>query len=103
MPKKNPATRTADLFNWIALRISLPCLAFRLLHDLTSFEQVLLPAAVSWLVLLLSIPFFLAAARALGWSRGWLGALILSAGFGNTSFVGFPLLVALRGESALRI
>jgi predicted permease len=102
MPKRNPATGAGDLFNWIALRISLPCLAFRLLHDLSSLSQALLPAAVSWIILAAAIPFFALAGYTFGWSRAWVGAVILAAGFGNTSFVGFPLLVALRGEGALR-
>lgn len=36
------------------------------------------------------------------WSRSTRGALILTAGLGNTSFVGFPLLEALVGPDSLR-
>tara|TARA_R110000868_G_scaffold129349_6_gene338049 strand:+ start:8285 stop:8998 length:714 start_codon:yes stop_codon:yes gene_type:complete len=35
------------------------------------------------------------------WSRARTGALILTAGLGNTSFVGLPLLEALHGSKAL--
>jgi predicted permease len=91
--------------NSVALNVSLPCLAFHQLHALGSFESLssaLLPALMPWIVFLGSLVFFGVIARARGWPRSVLGALLLAAGFGNTSFVGFPLLIALRGEGSLR-
>jgi len=37
----------------------------------------------------------------LGWSRGTIGAVVLTGGLSNTSFVGFALVEALRGKDAL--
>src|SRR3546814_4214907 len=39
--------------------------------------------------------------RRLQWSRSRIGALTLVAGLGNTSFVGYPLIEALRGQEGL--
>jgi malate permease and related proteins len=45
--------------------------------------------------------FFLLLRKPLGLRKGTLGALILTGSLGNTSFVGFPMLIALMGQSAL--
>ncbi len=41
--------------------------------------------------------------RMLGWSRQRIGALVLPCGLGNTSFMGYPMVEALRGESGLSL
>jgi predicted permease len=41
--------------------------------------------------------------RRRGWSMTTTGALVLTTGLGNTSFIGYPLIVALRGQQALPI
>jgi malate permease and related proteins len=37
-----------------------------------------------------------------GWDRGLIGCLILTAGFCNSAFVGFPVIKALFGDEALK-
>lgn len=37
----------------------------------------------------------------LGWSKAITGALIIMAGFGNTSFVGIPIIEALYGKTGI--
>ncbi len=39
----------------------------------------------------------------LGWTKAQTGAIILTAGLANTSFVGFPLLEALIGSQAIQV
>ncbi len=39
----------------------------------------------------------------LGWARQRTGALILVCGLGNTSFMGYPLVEALRGKPGLAL
>jgi predicted permease len=39
----------------------------------------------------------------LGWSRQRIGALILVCGLGNTSFMGYPMMQALHGQSGLTL
>src|SRR5699024_2380549 len=59
------------------------------------------PAVSLWLVFLGSWLVMALAGRLFGWSRGKTGALVLTAGFGNTAFVGYPLIEALHGHEAL--
>lgn len=65
---------------------------------------VIVIAAITapWLIFALALAVLWPLARARGWSRGTLGALVLTAGLGNTAFVGFPLVEALYGADGLR-
>jgi len=59
--------------------------------------------ATPWFNFFCSIAFVVALGRMFGWSRGVIGALGLTAGLGNTSFVGLPVVEALFGEPGTRI
>lgn len=63
---------------------------------------VIAAIAAPWLVFALALAVLAPVARRRGWSRGTLGALVLTAGLGNTAFVGFPLIEALYGPDGLR-
>jgi predicted permease len=65
--------------------------------------QLIFPAAVIWIMFLLSVIFFIAAQKIFKWDKRTTGALILTGGLANTSFVGFPVLIALFGEEGLKI
>lgn len=58
---------------------------------------------MAWTAFILSYLVFGFAGKQFGWKDSMTGALILTAGLGNTSFVGFPLLEALIGPHALPI
>jgi predicted permease len=58
---------------------------------------------MAWITFLLSYLFFLYLGKKLEWSHAKTGALILTAGLGNTSFVGFPILEAIIGPHAIPI
>ena len=57
---------------------------------------------VPWLNIILALVFFSFLGKKMKWSKTLIGALILCAGFGNTSFVGIPVIQSLYGESGLR-
>lgn len=65
--------------------------------------EMLRAVMMPWLLFVCAWVFFVLLGKKLGWSRQQTGALILTAGLGNTSFVGLPLLEALLGASALGI
>ena len=46
--------------------------------------------------------FFSAIGNRFGWSKKLTGCLIITAGLGNTSFLGFPMIEALYGEEGLK-
>lgn len=58
--------------------------------------------ATQWLVFIGAAFLSHFIGSALGWSRARIGCMILMTGLGNTSFVGFPLLEALRGREGWR-
>jgi predicted permease len=91
----------AQAFNWWVVYIALPALVLGQITLLDSSAPLLLPAVSIWLVFLGGWLFIALAGYLLGWPRDKIGALVLTAGLGNTSFVGYPLIEALRGEAAL--
>lgn len=91
----------AQALNWWVVYIALPALVLGQITVLDSSAPMLLPALSIWLVFLGGWLFIALAGYLLGWPRDKTGALVLTAGLGNTSFVGYPLVEALRGEAAL--
>lgn len=87
--------------NWWVLNIALPALVLVSVTRLDISPALLWPAAGMWLVFGGAWLLLHGLGRAAGWSRGQIGALVLTCGLGNTSFVGFPLIEALRGPGAL--
>ncbi len=92
MPDNAPAT-----LNSFIIHVSLPALALLYIHDLKISGDVLLVAAMPWLVFGLSAGFFWLVARWLALPRATTGALMLTAGLGNTSFFGLPMVEAYYG------
>jgi len=87
--------------NWWLLNIALPATVLHLIPRLQfDFSLLLLPGAM-WLVFLGSWALFHALGTRLGWPSATTGAIILTAGLCNSSFVGFPLIEALRGHDLL--
>jgi predicted permease len=60
------------------------------------------PFAIGLWVFLGAILFAEVIGRWLGWDRGLRGCVAICCGFGNTSFVGFPLVEAWYGSQALQ-
>ncbi len=90
--------QTATLNHW-ALYVALPAITFLSMHRVQTLEPALVASV--WVVLAGGIGWSLVLGKLLGWDRQTIGAIILCAAFSNTSFVGFPLLEAYVGPSAL--
>ena len=82
--------------NLFIIYISLPALILNkfppLLKSLNLTGLWWVPISMAWITFILSWILISHLGRKLNWSRAKTGALILTAGLGNTSFVGFPLL-----------
>ncbi|MDE0856447.1 MAG: AEC family transporter [Nevskia sp.] len=98
-----PPPGLAQNLNWWVLNIALPALVLDLLPRIRFDAQLWFLVAAMWLVFIGAWLLFALLGRRLGWSRGRIGALILVAGLGNTSFMGYPLIEALRGQSGLAL
>jgi malate permease and related proteins len=97
-----PAVLAASL-NWWVLNVALSALVLHQIPQLRFDAHLWFPIASMWFVFFGAWTLFALAGRALRWSRARIGALTLVAGLGNTAFVGFPLIDALRGQEGLRL
>lgn len=87
--------------NSFVINISLSALSLYYIPKIALNFQVIFPVMVPWLNIILAILFFSILGKKLNWSKTLIGALIMCAGFGNTSFVGIPVIQSLYGESGL--
>jgi predicted permease len=97
-----PASAFARLNRFI-IWLPLPATILLALHGLRWDPSYWVPISMAWIVFAVAAGLFAAAGRVLGWSSSTIGALTLTAGLGNTSFLGFPLLRALYGERVIPI
>lgn len=88
--------------NQFIIYVALPALALFYIPKITISYHLLYPLGVAWIGFLLSFLFFYFIGKKMGWSKKLTGCLILTAGLGNTSFVGFPIIQALYGEEGLK-
>ena len=84
------------------INISLSALSLYYIPKIALNFQVLFPVMVPWLNIILAVLFFSFLGKKMNWSKSLIGALIMCAGFGNTSFVGIPVIQSLYGESGLK-
>lgn len=88
--------------NQYVIYIALPALALYFIPKIEISATLLYPLAIAWIGFALLFAFFYFIGKRLGWSDKLIGCLILTAGLGNTSFVGFPIIQALYGEEGLK-
>lgn len=91
------------ILNNIVLYICLPALALLYIPEMKVSTNTIYPLAVTYIVFFLSIVFFIVLGKLLKLDSKTVGALILTAGLCNTSFVGFPVLITLFGEEGLKV
>lgn len=88
--------------NGVVLFVSLPAMIILYLPKLTWDSKLISLVFVAWIVFALAFATFSLLGKKLGWDKTVVGCLILTAGLGNTSFVGFPVIEALLGQEALK-
>lgn len=92
-----------DTLNRFALYVALPAQILLLVPKLTPKPELAVVALTPWLLLGLSIAMVLAAARVFRFREEVTSALLICVPLGNTSFLGFPMVLALLGEDAMPI
>jgi len=95
-----PANAAAVL-NGFVVHISLPALTLTYVHSLEFHARLILPALMPWVMFAIGCGFFWLAGRAIGFSRATTGALTLTGGLANTSFVGLPMIETFYGAEFL--
>ncbi|GAB2585181.1 AEC family transporter [Dyella jejuensis] len=89
--------------NWWVINVALPALVLNLIPRVTFDSQLWFPVAAMLVVFGGAWLLFGWLGSRLGWPRGRTGALILVCGLGNTSFMGYPMLLALHGQAGLSL
>lgn len=91
-----------QVLNQFVIYVSIPAMTLFYIPKIEINSNVLFPLGVAWLGFGLSFIFFYSLGKLLGWSKKLTGCLILLAGLGNTSFVGFPVVEALFGKEGIQ-
>lgn len=96
----------ANTYKWlnnVVIYFCLPSLALYYMPKIELDSNLLYPIGVTWIGFSVSYLFFSFLGKKYGWSKKLTGCLVMTAGFGNTSFVGFPIIQALYGEEGLKM
>jgi len=91
----------AEVLNQFALYICLSAAVLRYGSKLELGPEILAVAAVPWGLGVIAFGVVLLLARYFQWSREVTAVLLLAVPLGNTSYLGYPLVEAMRGEQAL--
>ena len=88
--------------NQFVIYIALPALALYYIPKVSLSTDLLYPLGIAWIGFMLSFAFFYLIGKRMGWPNRLIGCLTITAGLGNTSFVGFPIIQALYGDEGLK-
>lgn len=89
---------TPIALNGFVIHVSLPALTLIHVHRLQLDRSLVLTALMPWIFFGVAHLFFRSAGRAAALPPRTIGALIMVAGLGNTSFVGLPMIEAFYGK-----
>lgn len=96
----------ASTLGTFVIYVALPALVFAqvpvLVAQASLDASTLVPISMAWLTFFVALAAVHVVGRARRWSNAAMGALVLTMGLGNTSFVGFPVVEAFLGADALR-
>lgn len=88
--------------NVLVIYIALPALTLQYIPTIRINTDLILPILMPWINIILSWLLFGYLGRRFGWDKAFTGAIIIMAGFGNTSFVGIPIIQALYGKEGIQ-
>lgn len=89
------------ILNQFVIYISLPAMILLQIPKLSFSMDTLIPIIIAWIVMFFSAILVLLLAKIFSFSKEITGSLMLVAIFGNTSFMGIPIVNAYMGESAM--
>jgi predicted permease len=91
------------VLNTFIITISLPALTLLQIRSIPLQASVFYAVAMPWLLFIAGTGFFWSVAKAMRLAPQTTGGLMLSAGLGNTSFVGLPMIEAFYGAGGMAI
>lgn len=87
--------------NSFIIYVAFPALILVQVHGLHLEPRMLLSVSMPWLLFIVGAGLFWIIARCLKLPPTTTGALMLTGGLGNTSFIGLPMIEALYGKSGI--
>jgi predicted permease len=93
-----------SLVNWLnkfIVYLAMPALILLKIPAVALSAEMMIPAGVAWAWLLIGSAMVLALSRALAWPRPTEGAMLLLVTMGNTSFLGYPMVLAFFDDAVL--
>ena len=99
---KNLPKDMHQAINIIILYVPLPALALLSIPELEWRLDLFSLCLVPWFLFIVAFFLFRFLGKQFDWSHSVIGCLILTAGLGNTAFVGYPVIEALFGKEALK-
>ena len=94
---------THVVLNTFIINISLPALTLIQVRNVSLQPSLFYAVAMPWILFVTGVIFFWAIAKAMRLTPQTTGGLILSAGLGNTSFVGLPMIEAFYGAGGMAV
>jgi predicted permease len=98
--RRLPANAHLTISGFI-VHVAMPALILGQIHGLSFSRDMLWPVMMPWLLFAMSVAMFVALARVMRLSRLTTGALIMTAGLGNTALVGLPMIETFYGAKQL--
>lgn len=89
--------------NAVILNVALPAMVLAHVHRIGLDSALAQAVASAWFGFGIAVGVFLLAGRLLALERATVGALILTGGLANTSFVGVPMIEAFYGRDSVGI
>ncbi|RUL67246.1 AEC family transporter [Dyella dinghuensis] len=89
--------------NWWVINVALPALVLDLIPHVKFNTQLWFPVVSMFVVFFGAWLLFALIGPRFAWSRQRIGAMTLVCGLGNTSFMGYPMMSAMRGQAGLSI
>ena len=87
--------------NGFIIQVALPALILGHIHGLDLSTALVWPVLMPWILFALSAALFVVLGRLMAFSDATVGALIITAGLANTSFVGLPMIETFYGPKEL--
>lgn len=96
LPTKLPLT-----LNQLVINVAIPAVILLRIPQLSLTTELIFPIVSAWLTVGVAAFFVQMFARKFNWPRPVIGALMLTAVLGNTSYLGFPMVKMFYGEALL--
>ena len=90
-----------NALNTLIIYVALPALTLQYIPTIEINSDLIYPILMPWINIVLSWIVFGYLGKKLGWGKAFTGAIIIMTGFGNTSFVGIPIVQALYGQAGI--